>query len=70
LQQAGIDPGAIDPKRILASIAADCSQPGATRVAACKVLPGQDTDAADPARISANALTARTMAILGRNKVN
>lgn len=38
LRDAGIDPTEIDPRRILASIAADVSAPASARVQACRAL--------------------------------
>jgi hypothetical protein len=53
LAEIGIDPTAIDPLRILASIAVNVRMPPTARVAACKVLlrvkdqdPAEDTAAA------------------------
>jgi hypothetical protein len=57
----GVDLAACDPVAILRAIALDCSQPGSTRVAACKaLLRVEDQDPAeDPggdARINARAV--------------
>lgn len=38
LQMLGVDPASVDPRRILAAIAADLSTPAAARIAACKAL--------------------------------
>ena len=38
---AGVDPAAVDPRAVLAAIAADTSAPAAARVAACKMLIGE-----------------------------
>jgi hypothetical protein len=55
----GVDLTAVDPVAILRQIAADCSQPGSTRVAACKTLLGVQDDpvegSGDP-RINARAV--------------
>jgi hypothetical protein len=48
LAEIGIDPELIDPRRILAGIAANRSMPPTCRVAACKALLGvRDQDAAE-----------------------
>jgi hypothetical protein len=58
---AGIDLAAVDPVAILRTIAADCSAPAASRVAACKALlalqdrPAEDHPGGDP-RINARAI--------------
>ena len=57
----GVDLTACDPVAILRAIALDCSQPGSTRVSACRTLLGvQDQDPAEDAggdtRINARAI--------------
>jgi hypothetical protein len=44
----GVDPAAVDPVKILREIAADSSQPGSTRVAACRALLGLQEQPAEP----------------------
>jgi hypothetical protein len=61
LAEIGVDPTAIDPLRILASIAINRSMPPTARVAACKVLLGvrdqeDDGDGGDAARINERAI--------------
>jgi hypothetical protein len=60
----GVDLTAVDPVAILRAIAADQSQPGSTRVAACRTLLGvQDPDpAADPG----GDVNARAVAMMRR----
>src|SRR5262245_30753648 len=38
LAELGVDPGLVDPRRILAAIAGDSSAPAGARVAACRAL--------------------------------
>src|SRR5258707_14951491 len=59
----GIDPATIDPRRILAQIAADAAVPASARVAACKALMADaapkepdDRDSMDPASTRAIAM--------------
>jgi hypothetical protein len=63
----GIDPATIDPRRILAQIAADAAVPASARVAACKALMADadaapkepdDRDSMDPASTRAIAMLA------------
>ncbi len=61
LGEIGIDPTAIDPLRILASIAVNGRMPPTARVAACRVLLGvrhQDDggDVSDAAKINERAI--------------
>jgi hypothetical protein len=49
LAEIGADPAAIDPRRILASIAADAGAPAGARVAACRTLLNLDPAAEDSA---------------------
>jgi len=49
LATVGCDPAAVDPRRILAAIAADVDAPAGARVAACKTLLNLDPAAEDPA---------------------
>lgn len=60
LARVGCDPGAIDPLRVLASVAADASAAPATRVRACLALlaardpgPAEKTEEARQARAEA-----------------
>jgi hypothetical protein len=62
LAEAGCDPMAIDPLRILASIAVNRSMPPTARVAACRVL----IAARDPARAEASAAAAADDALAVR----
>jgi len=67
MEKLGIDPASIDPKRILASIAADPSAAGAARVAACRLLlqfanPDGKTD--HHKRQHKDAVIARTLRLL------
>jgi hypothetical protein len=69
LAETGCDPALIDPKRILAAIAADPDAPAGARVAACKALlhldPAAEGPAAEAETIS-KLLNARTLQILHR----
>jgi hypothetical protein len=69
LAALGIDPASIDPRAVLAAIAADSSAPASARVAACKALlthqPAGEPDkpgVGDPP----DELTQRALQILGR----
>ena len=61
LAEVGCDPLAIDPRRILAGIAANESMPATARVAACRTLLGRELDqesedAADAASVNQRAI--------------
>jgi hypothetical protein len=64
---SGVDLGTCDPLAILRAIALDQSQPGSTRVLACRELLACRADAgtAEP-RLSSDALTNRALQILQR----
>ena len=70
LVDAGIDPATIDPRAILAAIAADASSPASARVAACKVLlqaPGAAQHSAGAnADVGADRLSERALGLLNR----
>ena len=58
LAELGVDPALLSPKRILAAIAADADAPASARVAACKVLLGQEpTEVEQPAKAEARPTT-------------
>jgi hypothetical protein len=59
LAEAGCDPTAIDPLRILASIAVNRSMPPTARVAACKAL----IAARDPERREASAVVGDAVSV-------
>jgi hypothetical protein len=68
----GIDPATVDPRVILASIAADTSAPATARVAACRALLA-DVDESEPLRSAkpaaqADALTERALEIMSRDR--
>ncbi len=66
MAEFGIDPAAIDPLRILASIAVDPQAPASARVAACKALRG-DRDRDEGGEVDdAARLNERAAAILRR----
>src|SRR5271157_1595727 len=70
LVQAGVDPSAIDPRKILASIAADASSPASARVAACRALlaqPGGDGGRTNEASDGADALSRRAIELLAQS---
>jgi hypothetical protein len=60
LATVGCDPALIDPKRILASIAADADAPAGARVAACRTLlnldPAMEDSAAAGGDVAARAI--------------
>ena len=65
LAEIGIDPALIDPRRILAAIAANRSMPPSCRVAACKALLGVQHQ--DPAEDRpAGDINARAVAMMHR----
>jgi hypothetical protein len=72
LAEIGIDPALIDPRRILASIAANRSMPPTARVAACKALLGQrDQDPEVASAAAGDAVSLRAQQLLdARRKVN
>jgi hypothetical protein len=57
LATVGCDPALIDPKRILASIAADADAPAGARVAACRTLLNLDPVAEDSASAGGDVAT-------------
>jgi hypothetical protein len=62
----GLDLGTCDPAAILREIALDRSQPGSTRVAACRALLGQrDPDPAENA-VGDTRINARAVAMMRR----
>jgi hypothetical protein len=74
LREIGVDPISIDPRRILASIAADESAPASARVAAARALLSAQnpTPTGDNAELAADraALDRRALEILNRKRVN
>jgi hypothetical protein len=65
LAEIGVDPALIDPRRILASIAANRSMPPTARVAACKALLGQrDQDPAEEAAVAGDAVSTRALQLM------
>jgi len=66
---SGIDIANLDPVAVLRSIAADKSQPGSTRVQACRALLAlPDADAARA--VAHDAVTARAIEILAGRRGN
>ena len=62
-----VDPATIDPRHILAGIAADTSAPASARVSACRALLAKD----QPGEQAGNALTERAIRLMAeRRKVN
>jgi hypothetical protein len=59
-----VDPQSINPKAILAGIAADPSAPATARVQACRVLLGHPGDSED--EVGADDLTVRAITLLRR----
>jgi hypothetical protein len=72
VEVGGIDPATIDPRRILAGIAADPEAPAGARVMACKTLIAaageQAPNAADEA--TSDALTRRALQLLATGRAN
>jgi hypothetical protein len=68
LAEVGCDPALIDPKRILASIAADADAPAGARVAACRTLLNLDPVAEDSA--AASDVAARAIRLLAARKAH
>src|SRR6516165_4237166 len=70
LAALGIDPASIDPRAVLAAIAADRSAPATARVAACKALLAHQQPAGEPDKPGVgdkpDDLTQRALQILGR----
>jgi hypothetical protein len=67
LATVGCDPALIDPKRILASIAADADAPAGARVAACRTLLNLDPAAEDSAAAGGDVAT-RAIRLLAARK--
>lgn len=65
LAGVGCDPALIDPKRILASIAADADAPAGARVAACRVLLGvKEQDSAEDSAAAASDVATRAIRLM------
>jgi hypothetical protein len=69
LATVGCDPALIDPKRILASIAADTDAPAGARVAACRTLLNLDPAAEDSAA-AAGDVAARAIRLMAARKAH
>jgi hypothetical protein len=67
LTAVGCDPALIDPKRILASIAADADAPAGARVAACRTLLNLDP-AAENSAAAAGDVAARAIRLMTARK--
>jgi hypothetical protein len=72
LAELGIDPALIDPRRVLASIAADADAPASARVAAAKaLLAAPDQDPTEASAVAADAVSVRAQQLLAaRRKAN
>jgi hypothetical protein len=68
LAALGVDPATIDPRWILASIAADASAPAAARVAACRVMLAASPKAPD--RDEMDQTSARAIALLQQGRLH
>jgi hypothetical protein len=69
LAEIGIDPALIDPRRILASIAANRSMPPTCRVAAAKaLLAARDQDPAEASAAVADAVSVRAQELLAARR--
>ena len=71
LAELGVDPALIDPRRVLASIAADADAPASARVAACKALLARDPDQPVHSAAGGDAVSVRAQQLLAaRRKAN
>ena len=71
LAPLAVDPGSIDPRSILAAIAADLSAPAAARVAAAKaLLAGRDGDNEQHHGDAGDPLTRRALELLAAGRPN
>jgi hypothetical protein len=71
LAELGLDPSSIDPRKILAAIAADLSAPAGARVAACKALLAADPEQAETSVAGGDAISVRAQQLLAaRRKAN
>jgi hypothetical protein len=69
LAEAGCDPTAIDPLRILASIAVNRSMPPTARVAACRALiAARNQDPAEASAVVGDAISVRAQEILAARR--
>jgi hypothetical protein len=68
LERLAVDPATIDPRAILAAIAADASAPASARVSACRALLAPPADGAD-AR-AGDDLSRRALALLAQRAIN
>jgi hypothetical protein len=66
LAALGVGPATIDPRWILASIAADASAPASARVAACRVLLAASPKAPDRGEVDKTLARAITLLQQGR----
>lgn len=72
LAEAGVDPTAIDPLRILAAIAVNRSMPPTARVAACRALiAARDPERSEASAVVGDAVSVRAQELLAaRRKAN
>jgi len=68
LEALGVDPQTIDPKAILAAIAADASAPASARVAAARTL--LQTQTAELGRQEDDPINARAIEIMMTGRLN
>jgi hypothetical protein len=69
LAEIGVDPALIDPRRILAGIAANRSMPPTARVAACKaLLAARDQDPAEVSAVAGDAVSRRAQELLAARR--
>jgi hypothetical protein len=67
----GIDPKTLDPKAVLAAIAADVRAPAMARVAACKILisTGTSSPELDKAKVLDQRIATRALDLLARGRM-
>jgi len=71
LAELGLDPSSIDPRKILAAIAADLSAPAGARVAACKGLLAAGPEQPETSVAGSDAISVRAQQLLAaRRKAN
>ena len=69
LAEAGVDPAAIDPLRILAAIAVNRSMPPTARVAACRALiAARDPERSVTSAVAGDAVSVRAQELLAARR--
>ena len=68
LAELGLDPSSIDPRKILAAIAADLSAPAGARVAACKGLLAAGPEQPETSVAGSDAISVRAQQLLAARR--